>query len=271
MEEPHPPGLHLATHVDPSKVNDEIPSEAEVEAAVCHLHLHRAGRHTHLHAEHFKNWCKEAYPGEQSNTPPRMEHWQFLVDILKNMWRMGEIPQYLGWTVLFLIHKGITYTWGIVLMETLWKVVEALIDTRLRASLQFHDILHGFWARRGTGTAIMELKIPQELASLDREPLFLVSLDIRKAYYTVDRESLVQTLEKYGAGTCVCQLLETFWAYQKAVPRHNGYHGPAFPATRGMMQGSLLSTTLFNAVVGNFIRTWLVMTVEDKRVDHNRM
>ena len=26
-EEPHPPGLPLATHVDPEKVNDEIPLE----------------------------------------------------------------------------------------------------------------------------------------------------------------------------------------------------------------------------------------------------
>ena len=170
MEEPHPPGLHLATHVDPSKVNDEIPSEAEVEAAVCHLHLHRAGRHTHLHAEHFKNWCKEAYPGEQSNTPPRMEHWQFLVDILKNMWRMGEIPQELGCSVLVLIPKDATNTRSIGLLETLWKVVEALIDTRLCVSLQLHNVLHGFRDRIGTGTAIMELEIAQELVIIYQDP-----------------------------------------------------------------------------------------------------
>ena len=30
--EPHPPGLPLDTHVDPAKVNEEIPSEVEVEA-----------------------------------------------------------------------------------------------------------------------------------------------------------------------------------------------------------------------------------------------
>ena len=47
-EEPHPPGVPLSTHVDPTKVNENIPSEAEVEAAVQCLRLHRAGRHTHL-------------------------------------------------------------------------------------------------------------------------------------------------------------------------------------------------------------------------------
>ena len=53
-EDPHHPGLTLATHVNLAKVNDKIPSEAEVESAVQRLHPHRAGGHTHLRAEHFK-------------------------------------------------------------------------------------------------------------------------------------------------------------------------------------------------------------------------
>ena len=79
------------------------------------------------------------------------------------MWFMGEIPQELGWAVLVLIPKGATYTIGIVLLDTLWKVVEALVDTRLRASLQMHDILHMFRARRGMRTAIIELFFPRSL------------------------------------------------------------------------------------------------------------
>ena len=51
------------------------------------------------------------------------------------------------------------------------------------------------------------------------------------------------------------------------VPRYNGFHGPAFPVTRGTMQGG----KLFNVVVGNFIITWMSMTVEDQRVSHDGM
>ena len=70
-------------------------------------------------------------------------------------------------------------------METLWNVVEALIDTRLRASLQFHDFLHGLRARRWTWKAIMETNLVQELSSVYHDPLLLVFLGFWKVYDTV--------------------------------------------------------------------------------------
>ena len=67
----------------------------------------------------------------------------------------------------------------------------------------------------------------------------------------------------------MCGLLKTFWAHQQLATRQNGYHGPDFPATQGTTQGILVYPTLFNVVVENVIRTWLAMTVEDQRVDHD--
>ena len=61
------------------------------------------------------------------------------------------------WTVLFLITKGTTNRRDIVMLETLWKVVEALIDTGLRESLQFHESLHSFSTGRGMGAVMMDL------------------------------------------------------------------------------------------------------------------
>ena len=54
-----------------------------------------------------------------------------LVEIVQNMRQTGEIPQDFGCTVLVLIHKGTIDTQGIGFVETLWKVVKALIDMRL--------------------------------------------------------------------------------------------------------------------------------------------
>ena len=53
----------------------------------------------------------------------------------------------------------------------------------------------------------MKLKLAQELASIDQDPLFLVSLDLRKAYETVDWYHLIITLEGYGSGPRICGIL----------------------------------------------------------------
>ena len=47
------------------------------------------------------------------------------------------------------------------MIEVLWKVLEAIIYTRIKKVVTFHDVLHKFCASRGTGTAIMELKMAQ--------------------------------------------------------------------------------------------------------------
>ena len=175
----------------------------------------------------------------------------------------------MGWTILVLILKGNTDTRGIGLLETLWKVVEVLVDTFLCASLQMHDILHGFRAGIGVGTAIMELKLAQELARIYQDPLFLVLLDLRKSYDTVDQDRLLITLEGYGTGPRMCRLLETFWEFQQVVPRQNGFHRPAFLAMRGTKPGGLVYLTLFNVVVDNIIRKCMAITVEYQRVAHD--
>ena len=43
---------------------------------------------------------------------------------------------------------------------------------------------------RGTRTDIPELKITQDLAIIDQDPIFLVLLDLHKAYNTLDWDHL---------------------------------------------------------------------------------
>ena len=73
------------------------------------------------------------------------------------------IPTELGWNVLVLITKANADTWGIGLLEVVWKVVEAVIETWIKSLVQFHNEMHGFCAGREAGTAITELKPAQEL------------------------------------------------------------------------------------------------------------
>ena len=84
-------------------------------------------------------------------------------------------------SILLTIPKGNADTPGVGLLEVAWKVVEALIDTRIKAVVQFHYVLHKFHARGVKGKAIMDLKLAQELASVDQYILLLVFLHLRKA------------------------------------------------------------------------------------------
>ena len=74
-EDQHSPDIPLATHLDPAQINDKIALEAGMEAAVCRLRPHRAGGYISLRMDHFKQWWREAYPGEHSNNPLQMAIW----------------------------------------------------------------------------------------------------------------------------------------------------------------------------------------------------
>ena len=100
------------------------------------------------------------------------------MNITQFMWQHGEIPRKLGWTILVLIPKVNIDTRCIGMLELLWKVVEEIIGNRLRASVCPYNVLHGFCAGRGTWTAVLELNMVHELASVEQDPLFLVFLEM---------------------------------------------------------------------------------------------
>ena len=69
------------------------------------------------------------------------------------MFREGKLSEDATWQTVVLIPKGKTDYRGIGLVEVMWKVVAAILNSRLSASITLHNFLHGFRAGRGTGTA----------------------------------------------------------------------------------------------------------------------
>ena len=66
------------------------------------------------------------------------------------------------------------------LLDPIWKVMEMLIYNRLKKT-ELQDCLCGFIVDRSTGTAIMEVKLAQQLAYLEQVPLYGLCIDIQKA------------------------------------------------------------------------------------------
>ena len=143
------------------------------------------------------------------------------------------------------------------LVEVMWKVVAVVLNRRFTSSITFHDVLHGFRAGHGTGTATLEAKLIQQLASMSEEVLYVIFLDLTKAYDALDRCRCLDILEGYGVGPSARRLLTTYWLRLTMVARVVGYYGEAFKGARGVTQGDLLSPTIFNVVVDAVVRHWI--------------
>ena len=80
---------------------------------------------------------------------------------------------------------------------------------------------------------------------------------------------MLQTLEGYGTGLKMWDILAEFWLRQEVVARQNGYHGPHFRAARDNTQGGMVLPPLFNVAVESLVCHWLSITVEDAVVIHD--
>ena len=81
------------------------------------------------------------------------------------------------------------------MVEVTWKVVAVILHCRLTTGLQLHYALHGFWEGRGTGTATLKAKLLQQLAAMREEVLYVIFLNLTKAYDALDRSRSLEILK----------------------------------------------------------------------------
>jgi hypothetical protein len=158
--------------------------------------------------------------------------------------------------IIVLLPKGGGDYCGIGLLDPIWKVVEKVMVAQ-SSVIKLHDCLHGRLPCRGTRTAIMEVKLQQQLAWVDQEPLYQIYLDLRKAYDALDWGRCLKILAGYGVGSNLLCLQKNFWDDAKMVCCAGGNYGLPFEAHRGVTQGGPLSSLMFNVCVNCVVREWL--------------
>lgn len=62
-------------------------------------------------------------------------------------------------------------------------------------AVQVHDMIHGLVPQRGTGVAILEAKLQQELVVTLPKVLHQVYIDLKKAHDKLNRDRALQALE----------------------------------------------------------------------------
>ena len=87
---------------------------------------------------------------------------------------------------------------GIGVVQIFWKALLGVINHQIGVSVKFYDMFHGFWLLQGIGTAYLKVKLLRHLVSMSKEVLYKVFLDLRMAYYYLDREWCLDILVGYG-------------------------------------------------------------------------
>ena len=123
------------------------------------------------------------------------DNWTRVVDFVQSALQEGKLAEEGTWQAVVLIPKGKKNYRGIGLVELMWKVVAAILNRTFTASITFHNFLHGFQAGPGTGTTTLEAKLIQQLASMREEVLYVIFLDLTKAYDALDRSRCLKILK----------------------------------------------------------------------------
>ena len=170
--------------------------------------------------EHLKRWLATARKAEKDNTtageettegkestelaestaPTEATNWERVVELVQTVFRDGRLAEEVTWQAMILIPKGEKNYRGIGLVEVMWKVVAEILNRRLTASITFHNFLHGFRAGCSTGTATLEAKLLQQIASLREEVMYVIFMDLYKVYDALERSRCLEILERYIMG-----------------------------------------------------------------------
>ena len=100
-------------------------------------------------------------------------------------------------------------------------------------------------------------------SGLREEVLYVIFLDLYRAYNALDRSRRLEILEGYGVWPQARKLLQTYWHCLTMVERAGGYYGTAFRGERGVTQSDPLSPIIFNVVVDAVVRHWVKGVVEE--------
>jgi len=81
-------------------------------------------------------------------------------------------------------------------------------------------------------------------------------VDFKKAYDSIDRETLFNTLEEFGADDKSTAIIKSTLTNTKSKVKFMGEISEPFEIKTGVRQGDGLSPLLFNCVLEKVMREW---------------
>ena len=188
---------------------------------------------------------------------------EYLMDLFQTVWMEGRVPEEWRDAILIPIPKkgDLSYcdNWrGISLLDTVGKLFAKVIQARLQSVVEdvLVDSQCGFRSGRGCVDMIFCARQLMEKAREHRSDLFMLFVDLRKAYDFIPRQALWLVLHKYGIPTQLIQLIQSLHERMKAEVAVGGTTCPVVEVNNLLRQGCTIAPSLFNLYFNLVMGAW---------------
>lgn len=146
----------------------------------------------------------------------------------------------------------------ISISSILLRVFHRILAIRIQSTVILHDAQRGFRPCDGCFENFNILDCILRSSRIQREPIFVASLDLAKAFDSVAWPSLFRALENFRAPKSLICYIESLYSgsYTQLVCKNNVVASRRISFGRGVKQGDPLSPLLFNMVLDEMLRSY---------------
>ena len=135
------------------------------------------------------------------------------------------------------------------LLEHGMKVVESVFEKRLKKMVEIREEQYGFLAGKGTTDAIFILRQLQKKYTENDKELYLVFVDLEKAFDRVLRVLIESSLRKKGVVECYVNAVMEMYKEVLFQVKVEGEDSRELAVRVGIQQGAVLSPFIFAVVM----------------------
>jgi hypothetical protein len=180
---------------------------------------------------------------------------RWMTDLFNAIVREGKIPTdwCKSWIVSIYKGKGDAMECGsyrgIKLLEHVMKVLERVLESRLRGKVKIDDMQFGFSGGKGTTDAIFIVRQMQEKYLAVKKELWMAFVDLEKAFDRVPREVLWWAMRELGVEEWLINVIKSMYVGATTAVKVKSGESSPFEVKVGVHQGSVLSPFLFIIVL----------------------
>jgi hypothetical protein len=225
---------------------DAVFTEAEIEAAIDHLPLHKSADSEDIVGEFIRNGGRDLQ--------------KLLLYLVNLAWENEKVPHIWGVGIVVSLYKAGDSTdpgnyRGITLISIIRKVFSTMIRLRLEKRVELHESQCAFRHDRSCIDHIFTMAQLVHESGATNRTLYAFFLDIKKAYDVVWREGLFFKLMEKGVKGKMWRVLLDLFSKSNSSVRVAGEMSDSFPLKVGVGQGDPLSTLLFDIYIDDLLES----------------